>query len=153
MENMEDVIFGKKELERVVIEKVILSKICPQALIIIGDGNKKHADIFVKKALNYLDSMRKNNCTEIKLLITSTNPQEIWEISDEIMRVNNWIEILLKVPTQKENDFDRIYSVKEEIETNRWKYVVVIKDNSSKLKNYLINVYLTLSTSALIGFL
>jgi len=150
---MQDVIFGKKELEKVVIEKVILSKICPQTLIIIGDGNKKHANIFVKKALDYLDSMKKNNCTEIKLLITSTNPQEIWEITDGIIRVNNWIEILLKVPTQKVNDFDRIYTVKEEIKTHQWKYVVIIKDNGSKLKDYLINVYLTLSTSALIEFL
>jgi len=155
MENMEDVIFGKKELERVVIEKVILSKICPQALIIIGDGNKKHAEIFVKKALNYLDSMRKNNCTEIKLLITSTNPQEIWEISDEIIRVNNWIEILLKVPTQtqKVEDFNRICAIKEEIESHQWKYVVIIKDNGSKLKTYYLNAYLKLTTSAFIEFL
>ena len=152
---MEDVIFGKKELEKAIIEKVVVSQICPQALIILGDGNKEHANIFVKKALDYLDSMRKNNCTEIKLLITSTNPQEIWEITNEIMKVNNWVEILLKVPTQtqKVDDFNRICAVKEEIENNKWKYVVIIKDNGSKLKTYYLNAYLKLTTSAFIEFL
>ena len=153
MENMEDVIFGKKELEKAIIEKVVVSQICPQALIILGDGNKEHANMFVQKALDYLESMKKNNCTKIKLLITSTDSQEIWEITNKIMKVNNWVEIVLKVPTQKVNDFDRIYAVKEEIESHQWKYVVIIKDNGSKLKTYYLNTYLKLTTSAFIEFL
>ena len=148
MENM----LGKEELEKAIIEKVAVSQICPQALIILGDGNAEHANMFVQKALDYLESMKKNNCTKIKLLITSTDSQEIWEITNEIMKVNNWVEILLKVPTQtqKVDDFNRICAVKEEIENNKWKYVVIIKD-SSKLKICYL-VYLKLTTSAFIEF-